>query len=115
MDDKFPTGAYVILNKHHSTVLHVKDVNVEKHNLSSVALFGRDENRYRNHQIWWIEPLPLEEDTGEYSITSISTGWALDVMAGGWGRVGKELIAKKPDGGEGQVWRIQRFWEDTDG
>lgn len=112
MDDKIPTGAYIIQNKHHFKVLHVKTIEVKS---SEVILYGRDENGERNHQIWWIEPLPLDEDSGEYLITNMCTGQALGVLTGPWNRIGKQLIVNKPHGGPGQGWRIQRFLEDNEG
>lgn len=85
MRDQIPTGAYVIRNKQTSTVLHIKDA--EPKIWSYVLGFEQDDNRYRDQQIWWVEPYPgckgqsglLSEEDVLYSITNISSGIALDL------------------------------------
>lgn len=83
MNDQIRTGAYVIRNKRTSGVLHIEDQNPTK-TTSIVISFQQHENRYREQQLWWIEPLPYSEDKNYseevvYSITNISAGMALDL------------------------------------
>lgn len=63
MSDRIPTGAYVIRNKHARTVLHLVMPQPDgRESISDVVALDQDENKYHDQQIWWIEPLPQEEE-----------------------------------------------------
>lgn len=77
-------GAYVIRNKEVSTVLHIRDMHINRAYTSSgdswvVQARQQDECTFLNEQIWWIEPL-AEYDGAEfdqdlvYSITNPASG-----------------------------------------
>ncbi|KAL7269458.1 hypothetical protein RUND412_007884 [Rhizina undulata] len=95
-------GAYVIRHRYLGYVLHCGEQ----------ALTGnrRNENLYRNQQIWWVERIPNEFNTGDsdgsgdsgelYSITNIAMGKAIEMGEGG------EITAKLPHGETSQQWRI---------
>lgn len=111
MTDKITPGAYVIRNRHTSTVLHIKTATINS-DYSPVLAFEQDENQYRDKQVWWIEPLPDSENDEEgalYSITNTSCGKSLD-NAGS-----KSVCAAKPHGAFWQTWRIRRVESDDEG
>jgi len=113
MDTQILAGAYLIRNKHHFKVLHIE--NPQDSN-PLVTLHDRDENLYRDHQIWWIEPIPGGEEEKECSITNVRNWKALEPNSEGWGRgVGAKLIAAENTGSPRQTWKISRFMDDTDG
>lgn len=87
MFDRVPAGPYVIRNRKSLTVLHVGDPDVTKIG-SQVLSYAQDENRYRDQQIWWVEPLSEHKDNTNgdeeglvYSITNPSSGRSLDMIS----------------------------------
>lgn len=81
--NEIPTGAYVIRASRTSTVLEIQETSLL--NWSWVVISEQDENNRRDQQIWWIEPLPTDEDDAEevvYSITSIASGRVLGRRVG---------------------------------
>jgi len=107
---RITTGAYLIRNMQHYKLLHV--AGDSENEFRKVKLNGRDENLYRDRQIWWVEPDPdIDEDEIEvYSITNIRTGKALQRDNSGWGRgVGAGLIIEdRVIGSKKQMWEIRR-------
>lgn len=108
MKNKIPTGSYVIRNKKTSTVLHVEDPNPKSPDSAKkrgIVASAQDENRYREQQVWWIEPFPdCNEDDQDglvYSIMNTSNGKFLDLNPGRGG-----------DGIRKGRWEL---WHDTGG
>ena len=120
MDDRIPTGAYVIRNKQTSLVVHLPVSDVATAHNSKVVAFDQDEHQYRDQQIWWVEALPDYEDDGSaekegwlYSITSACNGTAIDVKGERSG--GRPLHTFPAHGGLTQRWRLQRVSNDQEG
>lgn len=105
-DETLATGAYVIRNKGTSKVLHISKDDVAAVMDSSIVLHNRDEIKYREKQIWWVERLPEneDEDVAVYSITS-TTGLSLDVGGEGTHK-GASIMAFLSHGGYNQRWRF---------
>lgn len=111
-DETIPTGAYVIRNKKNSTVLHICDAHAAVIKCGQIVIHNRDEIKYRDQQIWWVERLPeREDDTAHeqgpiYSITNTASGLSLDIC-GAQTRNGILVHVFPIHGGYNQQWRLQ--------
>lgn len=111
-DETIPTGAYVIRNKETSTVLHICEANVAVIKFGQTIVHNRDEIKYRDQQIWWVERLPEhEDDTAHeqgpiYSITNTAGGLSLDIYGAQTGN-GILVHSFPTHGGYNQQWRLQ--------
>lgn len=94
MDQMIIPGAYVIRASQTSTVLQTRDKAFSS--WSWVDISAQDENKYRDQQIWWIEPFPFHKYGGgklevTWSITNTFNEKALGLREGngskGTGRV----------------------------
>lgn len=107
-----PTGAYVIRNKKTSAVLHICSPDVAAVPESQTVAHPRDEIKFREQQIWWVERLPeYEDDTAHeqgpvYSITNTASGLSLDVSGAGTAN-GVRVNAFPGHGGYNQKWRLR--------
>lgn len=107
-----PTGAYVIRNKKTSGALHICCADVAAVSGSQTVAYSRDEIKFREQQIWWVERLPeYEDDTAHeqgpvYSITNTASGLSLDV-SGASTTNGARVTAFPGHGGYNQRWRLR--------
>lgn len=72
-----PAGAYVVRNRHTSTVLHLQYADASS-GRTSLQASGRNEGSNKDQQIWWIEPLPHHGGQNVYSISIPGSGKALE-------------------------------------
>ena len=109
MLEKFEAGVYLIANKHHRKMLHIKsEPSLEE--TTSVILEKRDEILYRNQQLWWIERLLTEDGSTQYQILHLPTGMVLEAEYGIFSTgAGGEIRVGKNYGRPYQRWKIERF------
>lgn len=115
-NDILPTGAYLIRNKSTSKVLHIPKPDVATIVGHPLLAHDRDEIKWRDQQIWWVERLP-EDEQGDiaveaeleavYSITNTASG--LSVEVGGESlEQGARIGVFGAHGGYNQRWKLKR-------
>jgi len=117
MAEAISPGAYVIRTLGTSKVLHVPN-----HNRATRATTSeRHEERYREHQIWWIEADPGFEDLNKaakegciYRISNIAHNVSL-IVEWGKGDDGTPVIIYQSHGAPWHLWNFRRLPTHTDG
>lgn len=117
MDPRIP-GAFLIRNRKTRKVLHL--LNPKDKISYPVVTFDRDEEKYRNEQIWWIDVVPgCSAPTGQdkptdtyYTISNLAFDYHLDVFAAGSndGAAVGAFIEQQATGW--QMWRFLKPSED---
>ncbi|KAL7268202.1 hypothetical protein RUND412_009184 [Rhizina undulata] len=103
-----PTGAYVI--QPHGTLSVIR---LDEEESKPAKLAAYDVHKYRDHQIWWVENLPHDEDDPDaddkgrvYTITNIAKNKSLHLLDGS-SESGISVYAIQSSGLPWQKWRIR--------